>query len=252
MNNELKIFKNAQFGEVRVQIANNEPMFCLADVCRVLEIKNTTQVSQRLDDDEVAMLDIGLNNGALANFVNESGLYTVILRSDKPQAKQFRKWVTSEVLPSIRKHGAYMTDNVIEEALTNPDFLIQLATNLKEEKLARQQAEQQLEEQKPLIDFANHVSSSSDAIDIGEFAKMVKNENIDIGRNRLFTWLRNNRYLMDNNVPYQRYIDNKYFKVIETEKTTAYGTKLFSKTLITGKGQIVIIEKLRAEFNRVA
>lgn len=139
----------------------------------------------------------------------------------------------------------------LEKKWNSPEMIMKRALEFADAKVRL--LEQQLDEQKPLVDFANHVSSSSDAIDIGDFAKMVKNENIDIGRNRLFTWLRNNKYLMDNNVPYQRYIDNGYFKVIETEKTTAYGTKLFSKTLISGRGQIVIIEKLRAELNlRVA
>ena len=105
-----------------------------------------------------------------------------------------------------------------------------------------------IEEDKPLVDFANHVTESSDTVDVGEFAKIVKNEKIDIGRNRLFEWLRKNKFLMDGNVPYQKYINNGYFEVIETTKTTAYGSKLFPKTLITGKGQVALVEKLRAEF----
>lgn len=105
-----------------------------------------------------------------------------------------------------------------------------------------------IEEDKPYTEFAKHVTESSDAVDIGEFAKIVKNENINIGRNRLFEWLRNNKYLMINNTPYQKYLENKYFKVKEVIKTTAYGVKTFPKTLITGKGQVVLVEKLRTEF----
>mgnify|MGYP004672163117 CR=1 FL=1 len=111
---------------------------------------------------------------------------------------------------------------------------------------------QKIEEDKPYTDFAKHVTDSSDAVDVGEFAKMVQNENIDIGRNRLFVWLRQNKYLMDNNIPYQKYMDNNYFKVIETIRETAYGTKTFLKTLITGKGQVVLVEKLRREFGTAA
>lgn len=105
-----------------------------------------------------------------------------------------------------------------------------------------------IEEDKPYTEFAKHVTESSDTVDIGEFAKIVKNENIKIGRNRLFEWLRNNKYLMVNNTPYQKYLENEYFKVKEVVKSTAYGVKTFPKTLITGKGQVVLVEKLRAEF----
>ncbi len=105
-----------------------------------------------------------------------------------------------------------------------------------------------IEEDKPYTEFAKHVTESSDTVDIGEFAKIVKNENIKIGRNRLFEWLRNNKYLVVNNTPYQKYLENEYFKVKEVVKTTAYGVKTFPKTLITGKGQVVLVEKLRAEF----
>lgn len=111
---------------------------------------------------------------------------------------------------------------------------------------------QKIEEDKPYTEFAKHVTDSSDAVDVGEFAKMVQNENINIGRNRLFVWLRQNKYLMDNNVPYQKYMDNNYFKVIETIRETAYGTKTFLKTLITGKGQVALMEKLRSEFGTAA
>lgn len=108
---------------------------------------------------------------------------------------------------------------------------------------------QKIEEDKPYTEFAKHVTESSDTVDVGEFAKIVKNEHINIGRNRLFTCLRENGYLMNNNTPYQKYMDNKYFDVIEITKDTAYGTKIFAKTLITGKGQIALIERLRKEFS---
>lgn len=111
---------------------------------------------------------------------------------------------------------------------------------------------QKIEDDKPYTEFAKHVTESSDTVDVGEFAKIVKNENIIIGRNRLFAWLRDNKYLMSNNTPYQKYIENKYFDVVETTKETAYGTKVFTKTLITGKGQVALVEKLRKEFGMAA
>lgn len=107
---------------------------------------------------------------------------------------------------------------------------------------------EKIEQDRPYTDFAKHVTESSDTVDVGEFSKIVKNENIKIGRNRLFDWLRSNGYLMSNNTPYQKYINNGYFKVKEVIRNTPYGTKLFPKTLITGKGQIVLVEKLRVEF----
>lgn len=110
---------------------------------------------------------------------------------------------------------------------------------------------QKIKEDKPYTEFAKHVTETSDTVDVGEFAKIVKNEHINIGRNRLFTWLREKGYLMSNNTPYQKYMDNKYFDVIEITKDTAYGTKIFAKTLITGKGQIALIERLRKEFSTI-
>jgi prophage antirepressor-like protein len=102
----LQIFSNSEFGEIRTALVNDEPMFCLIDICKALEIKNATDVAKRLDEDELTRLNLGSRAGE-TNFITESGLYAVILRSDKPNAKKFRKWVTSEVLPSIRKTGGY-------------------------------------------------------------------------------------------------------------------------------------------------
>lgn len=135
--NDLQIFENKEFGEIRTVMVNEEALFCLADICRVLGIANATQVADRLEDDERSMLDIG--RAGKANFVTESGLYAVILRSDKPNAKKFRKWVTSEVLPSIRKHGMYAVDELLE----NPDIAIKAFTALKEEKERNKRLEQE-------------------------------------------------------------------------------------------------------------
>lgn len=200
----------------------------------------------KMTEQKIMLFDGNQNKETI--IINESGLYSLILSSKLPNAKKFKHWVTSEVIPTIRKHGAYMTNDVIERTLTDPDYLIQLATALKEERLARQLAEQKIEEQKPLVNFAKHVTESSDTVDIGEFSKIVRDENINVGRNRLFSWLRNNKYLMKDNVPYQKYIDNNYFEVVEVIKNTAYGTNVYPKTLITGKGQVALVEKLREDF----
>lgn len=136
--NELQTFK-FENNEIRTILKDNEPWFCLKDVCDILGIKNATDVVKRLDEDERTRFNLGRQGET--NFINESGLYNVVLRSDKPQAKQFRKWVTSEVLPTIRKHGIYVTDNVIDQIINNPEFGIKLLTNLKEERQARIEAE---------------------------------------------------------------------------------------------------------------
>ena len=131
----IQIFNNPSFGNVRVAGTEVNPLFCLADVCKALGL-SAKGVNQRLGDEVISNYPIAdsLGRTQQALFVNEDGLYDVILDSRKPEAKQFRKWITSEVLPTIRKHGAYMTDNIIEKTLSDPDYLIQLATTLKQER----------------------------------------------------------------------------------------------------------------------
>ncbi|WP_337519143.1 BRO-N domain-containing protein, partial [Anaerotignum faecicola] len=160
--NNLQVF-NYNGNEVRTIQKDGEPWWVLKDVCSVLGLKNPTMIAERLEDDEVTKFNLGGLSGE-TNIVNESGLYNVILRSDKPEAKPFRKWVTSEVLPSIRKHGAYMTPQKIEEVLLNPDTIIQLATNLKAEQEKRAALESKVEQDKPLVAFANSVSVAKTSI----------------------------------------------------------------------------------------
>lgn len=131
--NELQIFENSEFGEIRVVEIENEPWFVASDICKVLDLSNPTVSVGRLDEDEKAKLNLGLSGGE-TNIINEYGLYNLVLASRKKEAKEFKRWVTHEVLPTIRKHGAYMTEKTLEEALTSPDFLIKLATELKSEK----------------------------------------------------------------------------------------------------------------------
>ena len=139
IQNNIEVFENPIFGQIRMVMVDDEPMFCLVDVCRALGISNPTMVAQRLDEDERTKLDLG--RAGESNFITESGLYAVILRSDKPNAKKFRKWVTSEVLPSIRRHGAYATKDTIDKIISNPDYGIALLQSLKEEREKREEAE---------------------------------------------------------------------------------------------------------------
>lgn len=248
MNNELEIFKNDEFGEVRTLVINEKPYFCASDIAKVLGYSNTRDAISR-HCKGVVKSDIPTNSGIqTVSFIPEGDIYRLIVKSKLPSAEKFEAWVMDEVLPTIRKHGAYMTNDVIERTLTDPDYLIQLATALKEERQARLIAEQKIEEQRPLVEFADKVSNSSNLIDMGKMAKLLKDENINIGRNRLFEWLRKKEILMRNNIPYQRYIDGGYFQVKESTFETPYGTKTQQTTFVTGKGQIYITEKLRKEW----
>lgn len=178
---DLKVFN---YGNSPIRTVNNsgETWWVLKDVCEVLEISRGSRISERLDVDEVGTFDVPHPQSATKQVtvkcVNESGLYNVILRSDKPQAKPFRKWVTSEVLPSIRKNGAYMTDDTLEKALTSPDFLIQLATTLKEEKEKNNQLEatvsvqqQLIGELKPKADYTDKILQNKGLVSITQIAK---------------------------------------------------------------------------------
>ena len=247
--NELEIFTNEEFGQVRTIVINEKPYFCAADIAKALGYSNPNKavrdhcraITKRSTPISGKIQEI--------NYIPEGDVYRLIVRSKLQSAERFERWLFDEVLPTIRKHGAYMTEQTIEKALTNPDFLIQLATQLKQEQEARRLAEKKIEEQKPLVEFANKVSDSSNVIDMGKMAKLLKDENINIGRNRLFTWLRKNKILMSNNIPYQRYIDGGYFQVKESAYETPYGTKTLQTTYVTGKGQIYITEKLRNEYS---
>lgn len=242
--NDLTIFENAQFGQVRTINRGGEPWFIAADVCAALEISNSRDAITRLDDDEkgVASTDTlgGKQNMAI---VNESGLYTLVLGSRKPEAKQFKRWITHEVIPAIRKHGAYLTPQKIEEVLLNPDTIISLATQLKAERAQRMALESKVEADKPRVLFAAAVETAKTSILVGEFAKILKQNGVNMGQNRFFEWLRENGYLIkrkgtDWNMPTQRSMEAGLFEIKETAIAHADGHTSISKTTkITGKGQ---------------
>ena len=248
-----EVFKNEEFGQVRIIVINEKPYFSASDVAKALGYSNPSKAVSdhcRYITKRYIPHPQSKSKQIEMSFIPEGDIYRLIVRSKLPSAEKFERWVFDEVLPTIRKHGAYMTEQTIEKALTDPDFLIQLATQLKHEQEARKLAEKKIEEQKPLVEFANKVSNTSNVIDMGKMAKLLKDENINIGRNRLFTWLRKNKILMSNNIPYQRYIEGGYFQVKESTYETPYGTKTQQTTYVTGKGQIYITEKLRNEFSK--
>lgn len=249
----IQIFNNPSFGNVRVAGTEVNPLFCLADVCKALGL-SAKGVNQRLGDEVISNYPIAdsLGRTQQALFVNEDGLYDVILDSRKPEAKQFRKWITSEVLPTIRKHGAYMTDNIIEKTLSDPDYLIQLATTLKQERQQRIEAERKVAAAQPAVTFTQAVSGSASSCLIGELAKLINQNGYPIGERRLFKWLRENGYLGTKgeryNIPNQRYIEMGLFELKKGTRSGNNGvmhTTITSK--VTGKGQVYFVNKFLTE-----
>jgi prophage antirepressor-like protein len=253
--NELKIFENPEFGSIRTLEINGEPWFVLADVCKVLEIARGTKVAERLEEDEVRQTSVidSLGREQKTYIINESGLYSVILRSDKPQAKPFRKWVTSEVLPTIRKHGAYMTADTLEAAILNPDYLIQILTALKGEQEKRKALEaetavqkQQIAELQPKASYYDVVLNCKDLLSVTEIAK-------DYGKSG--TWL--NKKLHELGVQfkqgkiwllYQKYAEKGYTST-KTHTYPADDGEVHTKvhTYWTQKGRLFIYEQLKGE-----
>jgi anti-repressor protein len=248
--NDIRVFNNDEFGAIRTVIINNEPYFVGKDVATILGYSNPQKaIRDHVDEEDKTVHDSFTVNGTKGVLINESGLYSLILSSKLPNAKKFKHWVTAEVLPSIRKHGAYMTNDVLEKALTSPDFLIQLATKLKDEQEKNKKLAAENEVMKPKALFADCVSASKSTILIGELAKIIKANGVDIGQNRLFTWLRDNGYLikrngMDYNMPTQKSMELGLFKIKETTINKPDGSIAITKTVkVTGKGQAYFINK---------
>lgn len=256
--NNLKIFNNHEFGKIRIILdENNEPWFVGKDVAEILEYRNGSRdINRHVDelDRKKEMVHDG-NQLKETILINESGLYSLIFSSKMDKAREFKRWVTSEVLPAIRKHGAYMTDGVIERTLTDPDYLIMLATNLKEEKAKRALAEAVNERNKPKVLFADTVSASKRSCLMGELAKMISQEAIrqgkldkKIGQNKLFAWMRNKGYLCKGgerrNQPKQTYIEQGLFEMKKGSYINSDGVSIITTTpKVTGKGQIYFVNK---------
>lgn len=253
--NNLQIFNSPDFGQIRTIQKNGEPWFVGKDVASVLQYRDTSDaLKKHVDKEDKVLLKAGetptLKSSNFGMYIiNESGLYSLILSSKMPKAKEFKRWVTSEVIPAIRKHGGYLTPDKIEQALTDPDTIIKLATTLKEERAARQQAEANLQAAKPKVLFADAVSASDSTILIGDLAKILKQNGHPIGQKRLFNWMREQGYLIkragaDYNSPTQRAMEMGLFKIKETAISHSDGHVSVSKTTkVTGKGQQYFINK---------
>ena len=251
--NDIQIF-NYNSSEVRTIQKDGEPWFVLRDVCNVLGISHVKDTADRLDQDEVGQTEVidSLGRKQTATIINESGLYNVILRSDKPEAKPFRKWVTSEVLPTIRRHGMYATPDTVEKMLADPDTTIKLLETIKQERAARLALEAQAEADKPKVLFADAVSASHTSILVGDLAKLLRQNGVDIGQNRLFSFLREKGYLCSQgeryNLPTQRSMDRGWFQVKETTINQPNGSVRITRTVkVTGKGQQYFINLFLAD-----
>ncbi|WP_342720154.1 phage antirepressor (plasmid) [Bacillus paramycoides] len=249
--NQLQVFNNEEFGQVRTVIQGEDVRFVAKDVAEVLGYNNTSKAIQmHVDEDEKADLPIwdGRQNRN-QKMINESGLYSLILSSKLPSAKKFKKWVTSEVLPSIRKHGAYMTGQVLEQAVTNPDFAIGLLTKLKEEKEKLAAAQQQIVQQQPLVTFAEACMQSDKSLKVSEVAKLAAKHNIKIGQRQLFAKLREwNLMFKQSTEPTQSAVEKGYFEIAQGVKQKPSGEPFtWTTTYVTPKGQAYIIDRLKKE-----
>ena len=244
---ELEIFKNEEFGEIRTVVIENEPWFVGKDVAVALGYKDTADSIKRHVDNEDKLTRCFTASGQKREMIviNESGLYSLILSSKLPTAKNFKHWVTSEVLPTIRKHGAYMTDEKAFDVLHNAgglaDLLQQAAEQLK-------QKDVQIERMKPKALFADAVASSKNSVLIGELAKIIKAKGYDIGQNKLFTWMRENGYLMKTgeayNQPTQKSMDLGLMEIKKSTINNPDGSiRTTTTTKVTGKGQVYFVNK---------
>lgn len=244
---DLQIFTNSEFGSVRTLIRNNEPFFVASDICKSLSIGNSSDALSRLDDDEKGVASIDTPGGEqVMAIVSESGLYSLVLGSRKPEAKSFKRWITHEVIPSIRKHGAYMTPDTIDNIINNPDFGIKLLNALKAEREKTRLLSAKIEADKPKTIFADAVSTSHTSILIGDLAKLIRQNGYEIGQNRLFDWMRQNGYLIKNgssrNMPMQRYVEQGLFEIKESTVQNPDGSVRITKTpKVTGKGQVYFV-----------
>lgn len=247
--NELKTFTNAEFGSVRTIEIDNEPYFVGKDVAEILGYSEPrSAVSKKVDSEDRGVAKMETPSGVQEmTIINESGLYSLIFGSKLPKAKEFKHWVTSEVLPSIRKHGMYATN----ELLNDPDFAIQAFTALKEERERRKQLESIVEQDKPKVLFADAVGTAQTSILVGDLAKLIKQNGVDIGQKRLFNYLRENGYLIKSgnskNMPTQKAMDKGLFEVKERTINNPDGSVRITKTTkVTGKGQTYFINEFLA------
>lgn len=238
--------------QIRTVVVEGEPWFVLADLCKVLDLPNVSMVAQRLDDLNISQADVQNSRGQMRKtvIVSEAGMYEVVIRSDKPEAVSFRRWVTSEVLPTIRKHGGYLTEKKIEEVLTSPDTIIRLAQDLKQAQKARDAMESYARELEPKADAYTRFIDADGTYAVGTVAKML-----GLSQNKLFDRLRGGGIFISKgpmrNTPYQQYMHHFAVKAFEYER--ANGTRGTSYTTrVLGTGVEFISRKLGLEARAIS
>lgn len=246
--NELKVFENSEFGAIRTLEQDGEPWFVGKDVATILGYQNSSRdINRHVDEEDRQNYQNGsseMNNRGMT-IINESGLYSLVLSSKLPAAKKFKRWVTSEVLPSLRKHGLYAAD----ELLDNPDLMIQAMQALKAERAKNKELSDKVQKDAPKVLFADSVTASHTSILVSDLAKLLRQNGVSIGGNRLFGWLREHGYLVrrngtDYNMPTQKSMELGLFEVKETAITHLDGHTSVNKTpKVTGKGQVYFVNK---------
>lgn len=254
--NQQQIF-NFESKQVRTILVNDEPFFVGKDVATILGYSNGPKAMRDHVDEEDKLTERIVMSGQNREVIviNESGLYSLILSSKMPNARKFKRWVTSEVLPTIRKHGAYMTDETLAKAITSPEFGIMLLTELKNEREQKEQAQQQLKAQEPQVIFAKTVEVSQNSVAVKVLATILKQNGMNIGQNRMFSWLREHKYLSSRqgktwNMPTQKAMEKGLFELKANTYFHNNGVPETNYTpLVTGKGQIYFINKFKNEFS---
>ena len=241
--NDVTIFRKDEFGAVRAVTLEGEPWFVAADVCRALGLGNGSDVIKRLDEDERTLVSIeGASNGLPVNAVNEPGLYALILGSRKPEAKAFKRWITHEVIPEIRKTGGYIAG----QEMMDDDQLLANALMVAQRKIAERNkqleaANEKIKADAPKVLFAETVEKAETCISIGTLAKILNQAGLDIGERRLFERLRNDKWLNSKgrnwNIPSQKSMDMGLMRVHESTISRSSGIQINKTPLITGKGQ---------------
>ena len=251
---DIQIFKNEQFGQIRVVERDGEPWFVAVDICGALDIANSRDALTRIDEDEkgVALTDT-LGGAQEVAVVNEPGLYSLVLGSRKSEARAFKRWITHDVIPAIRKTGMYATPATVEAMLANPDTMIQVLQAFKDEREQRLALETRVVADAPKVAFADAVETSTDSCLVGQLAKIIRQNGYEIGANRLFEYLRKEGYLCragsNRNMPTQRSMEAGWFEVKESVLENPDGSIRVVRTpKVTGKGQIYFVNKfLRPE-----
>lgn len=252
--NELQIFNNPKFGQIRTIEENGKALFCASDVakalgyerpnnavnahCRYTLKRGIPHPQNKLKTIEMLFIPIG-------------DVYRLAAHSELPSAEEFESWIYDEVVPSVCQHGVYMTPETIEKTLSDPDFIIRIATELKKEQTLRSQLQEQIEEDRPKVIFAEAVSASNTSILIGDLAKLLKQNGVNTGQKRLFTQLREDGYLIKSgsskNMPTQKAMEMGLFEVKEGSYVDANGCNITTKTTkVTGKGQQYFINRYLA------